>query len=560
MQVLNKRIRHFNRYQDIIRAMFRNGFGSIAEELGLADMLPFGGKWIFEGKDVKEKPAGERIRLILEELGPTYIKLGQMMSTRPDLVPATIIHELEKLQDKVREFSFDEVQAIIEDELELPLEELFTEFTPVPIAAASIGQVHKAILPSGDVVAVKVQRPNISKTIDTDLEILHNLARIAEKRYKWARDYGIKEMVDEFSLSLNMELDYGIEGRNAEKIAAQFKDDDTIRIPEVYWEYSTKRILTMEYVEGIKINDVKALDELGFDRCLLSKRFTEAMMKQILNEGLFHADPHPGNMFVQPGNRLVFLDFGNVGRINAETKYEFASLLLALQKGNTDFVVRSILKIGITPADINGDQLKADVQEFIDNYYGQNLSKISISEVINDFFTLTYLHHIRIPSNLTMLGKTFLAVEGVVETLYPEYNILDVIEPFGDHLVKERFHPKNIAEMVFNKVVDYSDFFSEMPSSLKDLTNKLKDGKFSVQIKVPQLETFLAKMDKMANQISYAIILLSFSIIMAGLVIGSSSRGGTNLLWQIPIIEIGFIIATVMVLYLLYSIFRSGRF
>ncbi len=343
MQVLNKRIRHFNRYQDIIRAMIHNGFGSIAEELGLADMLPFGGKWIFEGKDVKEKPAGERIRLILEELGPTYIKLGQMMSTRPDIVPAAIILELEKLQDKVREFPFDEVKAIIEDELELPLEELFTEFNPVPIAAASIGQVNKAILPSGDSVAVKVQRPNITKTIDTDLEILHNLARIAEKRYHWARDYGINDIVDEFSLSLNMELDYGIEGRNAEKIAAQFKDDDMIRIPEVYWDYSTKRVLTMEFVEGIKINDVKSLDEIGFDRCLLSKRFTEAMMKQILDEGLFHADPHPGNVFVQPGDRLVFLDFGNIGRINAEMKYEFASLLMALRKGNTDFVVRCIL-------------------------------------------------------------------------------------------------------------------------------------------------------------------------------------------------------------------------
>ncbi len=558
--MLNKRIRHFNRYQDIIRAMIHHGFGSIAEELGLADMLPFGGKWIFEGKDVKGKPAGERIRLILEELGPTYIKLGQMMSTRPDIIPAAIIFELEKLQDKVKEISFDEVKVIIEDELELPLEELFTEFNPVPIAAASIGQVHKAALPSGDVVAVKVQRPNITKTIDTDLEILHNLARMVEKRYKWAKNYGISDIVDEFSLSLNMELDYGVEGRNAEKIAAQFKEDDTIRVPAVYWDYSTKRVLTMEYVEGIKINDVKSLDELGFDRCLLSERFTEAMMKQILLEGLFHADPHPGNIFVQPGNRLVFLDFGNIGRISAQMKYEFASMLMALRRGSTDFVVRSILKIGVTPDDINHNQFRADVQEFIDNYYGKNLNSISISDLINDFFTLTYLHHIRIPSDLTMLGKAFLSVEGVVETLYPEYNILDIIEPFGDRLVKERFKPKNIAETVFNKVADYTDFFSEMPTSLKDLTSKLKDGKFSVQIKVPQLETFLAKMDKMANQLSYAIILLSFSIIRAGLVIGSSSRGGTNILFQIPIIEIGFVIATIMVLYLLYSIFRSGRF
>ncbi len=559
-QMLKKRIRHFSRYQDIIRAMIHNGFGSIVKELGLSEMLPFGGQWTFEGKEVKNRPAAERIRAILEELGPTFVKLGQMLSTRPDIVPPAVILELEKLQDHVPAFSPEEVKKIIEANLEAPIVELFAEFTEKPLAAASIGQVHKAVLHTGEAVAVKVQRPNIQGNIETDLEILHNIARLAEKRFSWARDYGISDIVEEFSQSLYQELDYGVEGRNSEKIANQFIGNDIIKIPSVYWDYSTKRVLTMEYVEGIKINDVETLDELGFNRQLISERFTDLMMNQILINGLFHADPHPGNILVQPGDRIVLIDFGNIGHLDTKIKYAFATLIIALKRGNTDSVMRAILKLGFTPDDINYDKLRSDVVEIIDKYYGHPLNTLNMSELVNDFFTLTYLHHIRIPSDLTMLGKAFLAVEGVVETLNPEFNIIDVIEPFGEKLIKERLKPKNLADSLWNKVVEYSDILDEMPRNLHELTNKLKDGKFRVQIEVPQIDVFLGKMDKVGNQLSYAIILLSFSIIMAGLVIGSSSRESGSILWQVPIIEIGSIIATLMVLYLLYSIFKSGRF
>ena len=558
--MLKKRIRHFNRYQDIIRAMFHHGFGSIAKELGLSEMLPFKGQWTFESKEVKNQPAAERIRAILEELGPTFIKLGQMLSTRPDIIPPSVIVELEKLQDHVPAFSPDEAKKIIETNLEASIDELFADFTEEPLAAASIGQVHKAILHTGEQVAVKIQRPNIQGNIETDLEILHSIVRMAEKRFSWAKEYGISDIVDEFSHSLHQELDYGIEGRNSEKIANQFIENDKIKIPSIYWEYSTKRVLTMEYVEGIKINDIKTLDELGFNRKLISERFTDAMMNQILIDGMFHADPHPGNVLIQPGDRLVFIDFGNIGYLDKRIKYAFASLIIALKRGNTDGVMRAILKLGFTPDDINYDKLRSDVEEVIDKYYGQPLNTINMSEVVNDFSTLTYLHHIRIPSDLTMLGKTFLAVEGVVEKLNPDFNLIDVIEPFGEKLIKERLKPKNVVDSLWNKVVEYADILDEMPRSLHELTNKLKDGKFSVQIRVPQLDVFLGKMDKVGNQLAYAIILLSFSIIMAGLIIGSSTRGSGSILWQVPIIEIGSIIATLMALYLLYSIFKSGRF
>ena len=540
--------------------MIHHGFGSIVKELGLSDMLPFGGQWTFESKEVKNRPAAERIRAILEELGPTFVKLGQMLSTRPDIIPPSVILELEKLQDHVPPFSPEEVKEIIVKNLEAPIDELFAGFEEEPLAAASIGQVHKAILHNGEEVAVKVQRPNIQGNIETDLEILHNIVRLAEKRFSWAKDYGISDIVDEFSQSLHRELDYGIEGRNAEKIASQFVGNDKIKIPSIYWEYSTKRVLTMEYVEGVKINDVDTLDELGFNRQLISERFTDAMMNQILIRGLFHADPHPGNVLIQPGDRIVFIDFGNIGYLDSRIKYAFATLIIALKKGNTDSVMRAILKLGFTPDDINYDKLRSDVEEIIDKYYGHPLNTLNMSEAVNDFFTLTYLHHIRIPSDLTMLGKTFLAVEGVVETLNPEFNIIDVIEPFGEKLIKERLKPKNLADSIWNKVVEYSDILDEMPRSLHELTNKLKEGKFSVQIRVPQLDVFLGKMDKVGNQLAYAIILLSFSIMMAGLIIGSSSRGNGSILWQLPIIEIGSIIATLMALYLLYSIFKSGRF
>lgn len=558
--MVGKRIRHMSRYRDIAIALIRHGFGIVVEEIGFAQFLSLPRKMFFDAKEKDGKTTGERIRLVLQELGPTFVKLGQIASTRPDLLPEEIIHELEKLQDQVSPFSFEEVRNIVQKELGADLNQIFRQFADVPLAAASIGQVHQAILHSGEKVAVKVQRPNIANVIETDLEILQDLAILAERRLEWAARYQIRDMVDEFSRSLRAELDYTIEARNAEKISNQFKNDPNIYIPKVFWEYSTKKVLTMEYVEGVKFNELERLKQNGYNLKNLADRLTKAIFRQIFIEGFFHGDPHPGNVLVLPGEAIAFIDFGMVGRLNPEMKYHFSSLVIALMRQSTDGVIKSICQMGLVPDDVNLMQLRDDVEQLREKYYHVSLSKISLGEAVNDLFRVAFRHSIRLPRDLTLLGKTLLTVEGMVEKLDPGFRILDIAEPFGRQLLKERWQPKNVAEVVWKRVSDYGEMLIDFPKNMKELTSLIKQGKLHLEIDVPKLDHFLKKLDQISNRLSFSIVLLSFSIIMVGIIIGSSMGRQSTLLWKIPAIEIGFGVATLMFVWLLYSIFKSGRF
>jgi ubiquinone biosynthesis protein len=558
--MIGKRMRHISRYRDIAIALIRNGFGIVVEEVGFAQFLSFPQRLFFETKEKDSKTTGERIRLVLQELGPTFVKLGQIASTRPDLLPEEIIRELEKLQDQVPPFSFQEVREIVQEELGGELEGIFHHFEDSPLAAASIGQVHQAILRSGEKVAVKIQRPNIAAVIETDLEILQDLAALAERRLEWAAKYQIRDMVDEFSKSLRAELDYTIEARNAEKISNQFRNDPNIYVPKVFWEYSTKKVLTMEYVEGVKFSELEKLKQNGYNPKSLAERLAKGIFRQIFIDGFFHGDPHPGNVLVLPGEVIAFIDFGMVGRLTPEMKYHFSSLVIALMRQSTDGVIKSILQMGLVPDDVNLMQLRDDVDELREKYYGVPLSQISLGEAVNDLFRVAFRHSIRIPADLTLLGKTLLTVEGVVEKLDPDFSILDIAEPFGRQLLKERLNPKNVAETVWKHVSDYGELMLDLPKHMKELTSLIKRGRLRLEIDIPELDLFLKKLDRISNRLSFSIVLLAFSIIMVGIIIGSSMGRQSTLLWKIPAIEIGFGVATLMFLWLLYSIFKSGRF
>ncbi|REK54217.1 MAG: 2-polyprenylphenol 6-hydroxylase [Geobacillus sp.] len=558
--MVGKRMRHMSRYRDIAIALIRHGFGIVVEEIGFAQFLSLPQKILFNTKEKDGKTIGERIRLVLQELGPTFVKLGQIASTRPDLLPEEIIRELEKLQDQVPPFSFEEVRNIVQQELGADLTQIFRQFADVPLAAASIGQVHQAILHSGEKVAVKIQRPNIANIIETDLEILQDLATLAERRLEWAAQYQICDMVDEFSRSLRAELDYTIEARNAEKISNQFKNDPGIHIPKVFWEYSTKKVLTMEYVEGVKFNELERLKQNGYNLKKLADRLAKAVFQQIFVEGFFHGDPHPGNVLVLPGEVIAFIDFGMVGRLNPEIKYHFSSLVIALMNQSTDGVIKSICQMGLVPDDVNIMQLRDDVEQLREKYYRVSLSKISLGEAVNDLFRVAFRHSIRIPRDLTLLGKTLLTVEGMVEKLDPDFRILDIAEPFGRRLLKERLRPKHIAEMVWKHVSDYGEMLIDFPKNMKEFASLIKQGKLHFEIDIPELDHFLKKLDQISNRLSFSIVLLSFSIIMVGIIIGSSMGRQSTLLWKIPAIEIGFGVAALMFVWLLYSIFKSGRF
>ncbi|AOH53786.1 ABC transporter [Peribacillus muralis] len=555
--MFGKRLKHAHRYQEIINAFLKNGFGYFIYRLGLSESKAASN--LQPDENLNLRSIGERLQTILQSLGPTFIKLGQIASTRRDFVPEEIVRELEKLQDQVTPFPFDKVRKIVEAELGDSLENLFLEFQQKPLATASIGQVHAARLPSQEVVAIKVQRPDILPKVETDLEILDDLARLMEARISWARRYQIRKMIDEFAKSLRAELDYNAEGRNGERIAKKFIHDQGLKIPRIHWEYSTKRILTMDFIQGIKINHYKQLDEEGYDRRIIAERLANSLLQQILIDGFYHGDPHPGNIIILPGNVVTLMDFGMVGRLEDEMKYQFASLVINLKRGSTNGLIKTLSDMGLLTDETNMASLRGDIDELRNKYYDIPLSQISLGGAVNDLFTVANRHHIQIPPEFTMLGKALLTMEAIVEELDPHFSIMKAAEPFGERLFKERYNPKNIARNTWSQFIESAEAIAELPKDIREVTGIIKKGKLRLDINIPELQVFLHKLDQISNRLSFSIILLAFSIIMVGLIIGSAIGGETLLLWKIPVIEIGFVVATLMFLLMLYTIFRSGK-
>jgi ubiquinone biosynthesis protein len=530
-------------------------------ELGLHEILSMPRRvFLNEQKEIKQKTTGERIRLFMEELGPTFVKLGQFASTRPDVLPKDIIIELEKLQSNVGPFPSSEAKKILEEELEAPVEKMFSEFQEKPVAAASIGQVHYAVLQTGEPVAVKIQRPNIEENVKTDLEILRDIAGIAEKRLEMAARYNIVEIIEEFARSLKTELNYLNEGRNSEKIKEQFSNNSHIHVPEVYWDYTTAHVLTAEFITGTKLDDVQKLEMKGHDPGLVAEHVVKAMFHQIFIEGFFHGDPHPGNIMVLPGDRTVFIDFGSVGQLTSEMKDSLSMFVIALRRQHTEGLIKAIDRMGMIPEDVNINELNRDVENLRDKYYDIPLSHISLGDAINELFTVAYKHQIRIPADLTLLGKALLTMEGMVERMDPDLSIIKMAEPFGKQLLKERYQPKRIAENLLNELFEYRELLKDFPKNIQDVKSVIKKGKVRVEISVPKLEESLKKMDRISNRLAFSIVLLAFSIIMTGLIIGSAIIRQTSPIWNIPVIELGFIVAAGMFIWILYAIFRSGRF
>ncbi|WP_094605099.1 protein kinase UbiB [Sporomusa silvacetica DSM 10669] len=557
--MFSKQLRHINRYREIATILANQGFGYLIEEMDFIKKIPYHERLWIKSSEANSTDLGERIRIVLQELGPTYIKLGQIASTRPDILPSEIIIHLEKLQDNVSAFSFEQVQNLIREELGADIEEIFYKFDPQPLAAASIGQVHVATLESGQKVAVKVQRPGIAANIETDLEILFEIAVAAQNRFQWAKQYQIVDMVDEFAKSLHKELDYTIEARNTDKISIQLKDQPDFYIPNVYWDYSTKKILTTEFLQGIKVNQSDILSQQGYKLSLIANRFAKGIFHQIFIEGFFHGDPHPGNIVVLPKEVIGFLDFGMVGRIGSEMKNGLSSLLIGLKRNNTDDLLKAILRIGIVPPEVNLRQLRDDIELFKDTYYGLPLSRISIGEAITNFFRIAQKHTIRIPSDLVLVGKAVLTVEGVVKKLDPALSLFDIVEPFGEKLLLERMHPKTIAESVWKTANDFGDLFNDIPRNVKELSSVVNQGRVHLDVSLSETKLFLKHQARISNRISVSIMLLAFSILMGSIIISLSLMGQASRLWNLPIVEIGFLIAILMFVWVLYGIMRSGK-
>ncbi|UNC92392.1 ABC1 kinase family protein [Candidatus Contubernalis alkaliaceticus] len=551
---LQKRYKHFHRYREIAQTLTKHGFGYLIKQLGLKEFLK---GWRTGGSEEGHQlSTAERIRLVLEELGTTFIKLGQILSTRPDLIPKEITDELSKLQDQVPPFPFSEVRKQIETELGDTLENLFKEIDPIPLAAASIGQVHRATLLDGKKMVVKVQRPDIEENIKIDLEILFDIARLVEKHTEWSQFFNFKEAVLEYEDILLNELDYLVEGQNIDVFQKNFKDQEEVCIPEVHWDYTTRRVLTMEYIEGIKLDNVQKLSEKGVDTKKIAQVLSKSVFKQMLYHGFFHGDPHPGNILVIDNNTIALLDFGIVGMIDEEMKEQFSNLLIAQVNKNTEAVMRSFLTLGITPPDINRRELKQDIERMRYKYYDRPLDKIKVGDTMKEFMELAYKYKILLPAEFTLMGKTFVILEGQITRLSPETSLMEIAEPFGRELIKERFSFGYLRKTLSKNVHEYGQILGALPKQIVDLVEIMERGQFKATLKHDYDEKILIKISHMVNR-------LAFSIVLASLIIGLSyliQITEQSIIWKLPVAEIGFLIAGAMGFGLLISIIRSGRF
>ena len=555
---INKTYRHLNRYQRILRVLFKYGFSDVLERLHIDQYLESGLQMINrkprEQIDKLSRP--ERLRMSLEELGPTFIKFGQVLSTRSDFIPPEYLFELAKLQDDVPPFSYEEVESIFLAEMGHKPEELFAEFTREPVAAASIGQAHEGVLRDGDKVVVKVQRPEIEKIIAVDLEILAHIAALMEKYLEELQGHRPTSIVEEFARTISKEIDYSVEIGNIERFAKQFERNKTIYVPKVYRDLSCERILTMENIQGLKASDVDQLRKQGADLPLVAERGTNLIMEQIFVHGFFHADPHPGNIFILPDNLICFLDFGMMGRLSRQNRDDFTDLVLYIVARNERKVMESVLKLTNHYEDINRDALSRDLSEMLDRYLYLPLKELEAGKILQDLLELVSRHQIFFKPNFYLMMKAITTVEGVGRILDPDLELLKLAQPFMKKVKSDRLRLNRIAEEAGLATSEYVDLLRDLPEELRSILSQLRQGRMKLEFEHRGLSDLRVALDQVSNRISFAIVL-------ASLIIGSSLiiLSGIPPKWNdIPIIGlIGFLLAGVMGFWLLLSILRHGK-
>jgi len=556
--VIGRTYRNLNRYRQILAVMLKYGFDDILELLRIDQYIEIGLQMLStkRGERVKRLSRARRVRLAIEELGPTYIKMGQILSTRPDLVPVDFIKELSFLQDKVPSFSFADVRQIIKKETGQSIEELFDPFDPEPLASASIGQVHHACLKNGEEVAVKIQRPGIHKIVEVDLEIMLHLATLAERHIEEIAFHRPVKIVEEFARSIEKEMDYTLEATSMERVARSFLQDQTVYIPKVYREITTERVLTTEFVDGVKVSMLEDLDQNGYDRKLITRRGADILLTQIFEHGFFHADPHPGNLFVLADNVICLLDFGMMGTVDRATREAFVDLVDAVVRRDEARTTRVLLKLTLWEEEPDLRLLSKDVADFMGEHLYKPLKDIVVGKLLQNLLDMAAQHRMRIPPELFLMMKAISTVEGVGLALDPDFDLIAHAEPFIRHVKLSRFSPKRLSSDAVSIIGQYMDFIQEFPKDLLEITRNIRQKKFTFMLELKNMENMLSTHDQISNRISFSIIIASLIIGSALIVISKTPP----LLYGISAIGIvGFIAAAVMGIWLLVAIIKKGK-
>lgn len=551
-------VRHLQRYREIASVFIRHGFGELVDTLELLPYLSLPRRLLRRGQPAPS-PLGvpQRLRLALEELGPTFVKLGQMLSTRPDILPSVYIGELAKLQDTVQPVPWGPIRVQIDAELDMPLEELFTDFEPVPIAAASLSQVHAATLPNGTSIVVKIQRPNIQSLIETDLEILFDLARLIQERTPLGAVYDFLEIAEEFAITLRSELDFCREGRNADRFRANFANEPYLHIPRVYWEYTTSRLLVLERIHGIKFDDITALDAAGYDRERIALNVARMIIKEVLDDGFFHADPHPGNFFVMPGEVIGAMDFGMVGHLSHRARSDLIRLYIVAVQLDEEGIVDQLIQMGVVSGTLDRTGLQRDVARLLRKYHGMPLETIRAHEVIDDIMPVAFRHNLRLPSDLWLLGKTMAMMEGVGLKLVPDFDIFAVSEPYVQRFMRQLALPRSWGPSLLKGVNDWSVLMKLIPRVSSQVLTRVEREGIEIRIDIKDLDQALSRVDRQANRLSLSMLLAALIVGLA-LLVPAFNLGGQWTLAMVAVI-IGFVTVSLLGLWLIFSIWRASR-
>jgi len=548
--------RDLKRSRQVALVLVKYGFGQILDEVRLWEQVNIGKRILHRPTPaISHLTQAQRLRMALEELGPTFVKIGQFLSTRPDLVPADWIPELEQLQSGVAPIPSEVARSIIEAELGHPVEDVFASFEDEPIAAASISQVHRATLPDNQVVAIKVQRPGIAALIDADLHIMLSLARLAERHLDQARLVNVTGIVREFSVNIRKEINFTQEASNLRRVARNFGGDTTIHVPAIHDELCTRRVMVMEYIEGINISRIDKLRAEGYDLHVIAQRGVDIAFKSTFEHGFFHADPHPGNIFVLPGNVICLLDYGMMGSLPPRDRDSLARLAQSIVSLDEKTITRALLQIAKPEQRVDVDEMEGDVSNIAQEFANLPLSEISLGDFLNRLFQLIRTHRLRFRPHLIWLLKAISTIENVARQLIPDYDMVEAAKPYATKLLKRRLSLAVQARELSSTAIDLFEFLKELPQDTREILHQLKEGRLKIELEHGGLEPAKRAIDRGTNRMVIAIII-------AAILVGSSlviHSGMKPVVADIPVIGlIGFIFSVVFGLWLVLSILRSG--
>jgi ubiquinone biosynthesis protein len=544
--------KNLKRYKEIVYVLIKYGFSFVVEKLnmeGVAYKIPITNP----PEEIKNMSTGEKIRRAIEELGPTYIKLGQILSTRKDLLDQDIIDELSKLRDNVEEFDTELAKSIFKNEIGLDIDKVFKNFNDKPIGAASIGQVYEASLDSGEEVIIKIQRPNIESIIKSDLEILKSMA-IALKDFKKDIDIDLIQIVEEFQTQLMRELDYNFEALNAMKFRKIFAKSDDVYIPEVYEKYTTKRILVMEKIIGVKLSDVNKIKKLGWDTKAISEIGVRSLLKQVFEHGFFHADPHPGNIFILSQKTISYIDFGMIGIVDKKSLNLLNEIAIALVEKNVDRIIYILMEMDVVNTEVDMSAIRQDLLYLIHYYYDVPLEKISITDILNEVFRFLRKYKISIPAQLLTLAKTIITLEGTGRELNPDFSLSSMGHEFMKYYYVNKFNPQRVFMSSKHIAEEMLLDIKTIPKQMRVILRNIEKNNIKMQIEDVKFVSLEEKITDLTTQIS-------LSLVLASIVVGSSliiaSPNINNNVWIRLTAFSGFFISFIIGLLLVIKIIRS---